>query len=357
MKKKFSSSPKKKNIKRKVVKKSFRGGNQSLITTPDIITGIKPTGSIHLGNYFGAILPLLKISKGKKVFAFVADLHALTNTTIEPETLQKDITHILCAWEACGAGDSNVIVYRQSDYPQITFLQWVLTQHTTLSTLQLGHAYKDATMNKHQTPVLGVLLYPILMSADILISGAGIVPVGQDQVQHIEMARDMARKYNSWVGKNYFIEPKSHVVESEALKGIDGRKMSKSYNNTIPIFGSEEEVRKKIMSIQTGSVPLGKPIQHEDCLVFYFHTKISPAELVSDLRRRYAKGSIGYREAKELLFESFLKYFKKERMKYNELMAQKNIGELLAKKHYNALTVYFDDRLGSIKKLTGFSAT
>ena len=306
------------------------------------LTGIKPTGKLHMGNYFGAIKPLLEMDGD--VYLFIADLHSLT---VEHENLGKDVEHIAKALIAF-SGKKKITIYKQSDFPQLTELFWILTNLTTIPQLELGHAFKDSDKNN-----IGILLYPVLMASDILLPDADIVPVGKDQEQHLEMSRELARKFNNRYGK-FFKEPKAKlVVESESIIGTDGEnKMSKSLNNTIPIFSDEEEIRKSIMSIKTDSTAQGSPCDPNNT-VNELLKLVSSEEEMKEVQNKCKEGSITYKELKELLFERFIKYFSPAREKYNSLSAS-DVDKVLSSS-YKEINKLFEDRLNEIRSLVNKS--
>ena len=306
------------------------------------LTGIKPTGKLHMGNYFGAIKPLLEMDGD--VYLFIADLHSLT---VEHENLGKDVEHIAKALIAF-SGKKKITIYKQSDFPQLTELFWILTNLTTIPQLELGHAFKDSDKKN-----IGILLYPVLMASDILLPDADIVPVGKDQEQHLEMSRELARKFNNRYGK-FFKEPKAKlVVESESIIGTDGEnKMSKSLNNTIPIFSDEEEIKKSIMSIKTDSTAQGSPCDPNNT-VNELLKLVSSEEEMKEVQNKCKEGSITYKELKELLFERFIKYFSPAREKYNSLSAS-DVDKVLSSS-YKEINKLFEDRLNEIRSLVNKS--
>ena len=296
-----------------------------------ILAGLQPTGALHLGNYFGSVRQMLDLqNEAGEMFFFIADLHALTNLGDESERCSseerlRNSEHLLCASVALGIDPKKSLVYRQSDFPQVTELAWILVCLLKHNFLTVGHAYKDA-MQSAQESDLGVFLYPVLMAADILIAGAEVVPVGKDQAQHLELTREMARKFNYIAQKEYFREPEGRVPEEIGLiPGIDGEKMSKSKGNTLPIFDSEEVLRKKIMSIVTDSTPQGEPIRPDTCLICTYLEKVMSRDAYGTVANRCSKGDITYRELKDLLIKNYLSYFREARDTYNKLMQDKKI--------------------------------
>jgi len=273
-----------------------------------VLTGIKPSGNLHLGNYFGAILPLVELQDDPKneLFVFVAEYHAL-NTMKDPQTLRKSAMDILKVYIAAGLDPQKTTIYLQSDVPEVHELAWIFSTLTTMPELMRAHAFKDAEA-KNKDIVVGTFAYPLLMAADIAIMKAQIVPVGKDQIQHIEMAREMVRDFNKTFG-SFLVEPKEKVQKDlETIPGTDGRKMSKSYKNVIPLLASNEEWRRAVFSITTGSEPIGAALDPESCNVFALHKLISKKD-IKELEKRYKEGSIGYKESKEILFENLKRKF------------------------------------------------
>ena len=300
-----------------------------------VLTGITTTGVPHLGNLVGAVLPAIKASETKDTtsFLFLADYHSLIKNS-DSELRHISSFEIAACWMACGLDPNKVIFYRQSDIPHIFELAWILSCLASKGLLNRAHAYKAATADNETNKTkdidkgvnMGLFNYPILMAADILMFKADSVPVGQDQKQHIEMTRDIALKFNHHYGE--ILTPPEAVIDKHTgvLPGIDGRKMSKSYNNTIPIFIEEEKLRKVIMKIKTNSLEPGEPKDSSDCNIFNIYKAISPKEKVDDLQKFYDEG-IAWGEAKKILFEelnSFLRPFNSE---YNKIIKDKSYVE------------------------------
>ncbi len=283
-----------------------------------IITGIKPSGQLHFGNYFGAILPFLEFQKDEQneLFVFVAQYHAL-NSIKNPKELKENTKQILKAYIALGLDPEKVTIYLQNDVPEVLELAWIFSTLTTMPELMRAHAFKDAEA-KNKDIVVGTFTYPILMAADITIMKAQLVPVGKDQIQHVEMAREMARDFNSNFGE-FLIEPKELVRKDlQTIPGTDGRKMSKSYKNVVPVIASDDEWRKAVFSITTGSEPLGAALDPKSCNIFALHKLISK-ENIKELEKRYKEGSIGYKESKEILLENIKATFGPIRDKFNSI--------------------------------------
>ncbi|MBL0946134.1 MAG: tryptophan--tRNA ligase [Hydrogenophaga sp.] len=279
--------------------------------TQRVLTGITTSGTPHLGNYVGAIRPTVRASRLDNVesFYFLADYHALIKTSGDPARVQRSTLEIAATWLACGLDPEKVTFYRQSDIPEIPELTWMLTCVTGKGLLNRAHAYKAAVDKNHEAGAepddgvtAGLFMYPVLMAADILMFNAHQVPVGRDQIQHIEMARDMASSFNHLYGEHFTL-PEAVIEEQVAtLPGLDGRKMSKSYDNTIPLFVPREQLRKLIMGIVTDSRAPGEPKATEGSALFQLYQAFASADETAALAKAYAEG-IAWGEAKQRLFE------------------------------------------------------
>jgi len=288
-----------------------------------VLTGITTSGMPHLGNLVGAVLPAIEASNHQNTssFLFLADYHSLIKNT-DSELTHSSSFEIAACWLACGLDPSKVIFYRQSDIPHIFELAWILGCLTSKGLLNRAHAYKAAISDNEEKGIkdidkgvtMGLFNYPILMAADILMFSADVVPVGQDQKQHIEMARDIALKFNHYYGE-LLTPPEAQISEvTGVLPGLDGRKMSKSYNNTIPVFADEKELKKTILKIKTNSLEPGDPKDSSECNIFSIYQAIANEEEISGLQNQYDEG-IGWGEAKKILFEhlnDFLSPYKEE---------------------------------------------
>lgn len=302
-----------------------------------ILTGVKPTGAPHIGNYIGAIRPALRLAAAhEKSYLFIADYHAL-NAVYNPALLKEDSYQVAACWLALGLDPEKTILYRQSDIPEIPELVTILSAVTPKGLMDRSHAYKasvdknvaegkdaDADVN------MGLYTYPLLMAADILIAQADIIPVGKDQVQHIEFARDMAGYFNNTFSPvlklpNYQLEAGGAV-----LPGIDGRKMSKSYGNHIPVFIDSAARRKLVMKIVTDSKLPAEPKNPDENVIFQIYAVVAKPEEVQDMRDAFTKGGMGYGDAKQKLYDVLEREFEKPTALYNELMAdRKRIDEIL----------------------------
>lgn len=305
-----------------------------------LVSGIKPTGILHLGNYFGAIKQMIDLvnSKNYESYIFLADYHSMTSLIDSKERINNS-KKILAAYLAFGLNKNKVNIFKQSDIKNITELSWIFSTITPLSMLFLSHAYKDKISNEKEIDFkninAGLFNYPILMASDILIYNADIVPVGKDQEQHIEYTREIAKKYNNTYKTNTFKYPESFFIKNnELVTGIDGRKMSKSYNNTIPIFEDENIIKKLIMSIKTDSKTPSEKKDPDESIIFNIHKLFLNEEKTKELRDKFInseKKPYSYKEAKEDLFDTILSYFKKEREKYNYFInTKKGERELLS---------------------------
>jgi tryptophanyl-tRNA synthetase len=287
------------------------------------LTGIKPTGTPHIGNYFGAILPALELAKNYTAFYFIADYHALT--TIKDGAMLKSLSYEVAAtWLALGLDYKKVTFFRQSDVPEVFELQWILSCFTPKGLLNRAHAYKAsvdqniaAQKDADDSINAGLFNYPVLMASDILMFGTNLVPVGLDQKQHIEITRDIAENFNNTYG-DLLTVPEGLIQEDlMTIPGIDGRKMSKNYNNTLPLFLPAKKLRKRVMQIQTDSKTVEESKNPDECNVFAIYKRFGSAEQIEDLRKRYLAGGLGYGTAKEELYELLEARFGDKRQKYN----------------------------------------
>jgi tryptophanyl-tRNA synthetase len=285
-----------------------------------ILTGVQSTGTPHLGNLLGAILPAIEMSSDENndSFLFIADMHSLTQIK-DGELLRENTYSTAAAWLACGLDISKTVFYRQSDIPQVTELNWYLACFYPYQRLTLAHSFKDKA-DRLEDVNAGLFTYPMLMAADILLYDAEVVPVGKDQLQHVEITRDVAGRFNNKMGTT-FIEPEAKIQKDGLLvPGTDGGKMSKSRGNIIDIFQSDKNLRKQCMSIETDSTPLEEPKNTETCNVFALYKLIAPEQKIQEMRNNYAAGNYGYGHAKQALFEALCERFKEARERYDYLM-------------------------------------
>ena len=297
-----------------------------------ILTGIQSTGTPHLGNLLGAILPAIALSKNPKneSFLFIADLHSITQIKSGAE-LRQNTYSTAAVWLACGLNVDKVIFYRQSDVPQTAELAWYLSCYFPFQRLTLAHSFKDKS-DRLEDVNAGLFTYPILMAADILLYDANFVPVGKDQLQHIEITRDVASRFNNQMGETFVI-PEA-IIENNTMyvPGTDGQKMSKSRGNIINVFLEEKALRKQIMSIETDSTPLEEPKNPNACKIFNLYKLIASETQITSLQKKYenVNKDFGYGHAKQELFELIITQFKTEREKYNYYMDNlKEVDELL----------------------------
>ncbi len=282
-----------------------------------ILTGIQPSGTPHIGNYFGAMRQIIDIQAKGETFIFLADYHSLT-TSPEPEQLRKNVLELTLNYLACGVDPEKAILFRQSDVPEVCELTWILNNVTPVGLLERAHSYKDK-IAKGFAPNNGLFSYPVLMASDILIYRSNLVPVGKDQKQHLEITRDIAIKFNNQYGEVFTIPEELIPEEVAIVPGIDGQKMSKSYNNTIPIFGREKEIKKTIMSIVTDCKGLEEPKDPEHCNVVALYKLVATAEELREMKERYRAGNYGYGHAKVALFDKLWAYFEPMRKRRAEL--------------------------------------
>ncbi|MAL99116.1 MAG: tryptophan--tRNA ligase [Alteromonadaceae bacterium] len=300
------------------------------MTKTRVLTGITTTGLPHIGNYAGAIRPAIEASRdpATESFLFLADYHALIKCQ-EPHQVRESVRAIAATWLACGLDPERVTFYRQTDVPEITELSWVLTTVTAKGLMNRAHAYKAAVQDNLDSEgadpdrgvTMGLFSYPILMAADILLFNGQRIPVGRDQTQHIEMARDIAQRFNHLYGDTFALPEAVIQDESMVLPGLDGRKMSKSYNNTIPLFADEKAFRKLINKIKTNSLEPGEPKDPDDSALFDVFAAFASADAKAQMRKAYSKG-IGWGEAKKQLFELLNEELKPMRETYQRLMKE-----------------------------------
>lgn len=285
-----------------------------------ILTGIQATGTPHLGNILGAIIPAIELSKKQEneSFLFIANMHTLTQIK-DAEVLRQNTYEIAAAWLAFGVDTEKTYFYRQSDIPEVCELAWYLSCFFPYQRLTLAHGFKDKVDRLSDVNV-GLFTYPMLMAADILLYDAEVVPVGKDQLQHLEMARDVGARFNNQMGE-VFVLPQAELQENtKYVPGTDGNKMSKSRGNIINIFLPEKELKKQVMSIETDSTPLEEPKNPNTCKVFAIYSLIASSEQVEVLRQKYLTGNFGYGHAKTELLNLILETYQKERETFSYYM-------------------------------------
>jgi len=299
------------------------------------LTGITTTGTPHIGNYVGAIRPGIAASKIPEInnYYFLADLHSLAKAE-DPKKMQQSTLEIAAAWLALGLDTDNAMFYRQSDIPEIPLLTWILTGMTAKGLMNRAHSYKAMVQANEESGsrdsdkgiMMALYSYPILMAADILMFKSTKIPVGRDQKQHVEMTRDIAQRFNHNYG-DVLVVPEAVIDDNTAvLKGLDGRKMSKSYNNIIPIFENEKKLRKLIMKIKTNSLEPGEPKDTSDSTLFDIYKAFATNDEVKDIEKQYADG-IAWGEMKQVLFEYINEHFKPARDEYQRLINDPKIVE------------------------------
>ena len=286
-----------------------------------ILTGVQSTGTPHLGNILGAILPAIEMSSNNdnEAFLFIADLHSLTQIK-DTKILQKNTLSTAAAWLACGLNIEKTVFYKQSDLAQATELAWYLSCFFPFSRLELAHSFKDKA-GRLEDVNGGLFVYPMLMAADILLYDANVVPVGKDQLQHIEMTRDVASRFHAKMGET-FVLPKAKIQQqTQLIPGTDGQKMSKSKNNTIDIFQADKSLRKQIMGIKTDSTPLEDPKDWRSCNCFAIYQLLATDIAIKKMKKNYETGGYGYGRAKQALFELICEKFASERERFSYYMA------------------------------------
>ncbi len=288
-----------------------------------ILSGIQPSGALHIGNYFGMMRPALELAQKGEAFYFIADYHALTSVD-DPAELRANVRGVALDFLACGLDPKRTVFFRQSDVPEVTELTWILSNVTPMGLLERCHSYKDK-IAKGIAPNHSLFAYPVLMAADILIYQSEIVPVGQDQKQHVEVTRDIAVKFNLKYGSpasggQAFKIPQPQIkTEVATVPGIDGQKMSKSYGNTVEIFADEKTMRKKLMSIKTDSLPVEAPKNPEGHILIDLYKLFATADEVAALSDRFRQGGVAYGDVKKAIFDKCWAYFAPYRSKRAEL--------------------------------------
>ncbi len=285
-----------------------------------ILTGIQPSGQLHIGNYFGAIKPAVDLQSRGDCTYFIADYHSMTSLT-EAEARRKNTIDVALDWLACGLDPKKNVLFRQSDVPEVCELMWMLGTLTPMGLLERAHSYKDK-IAKGISPNFGLFAYPVLMAADILLYDSNVVPVGRDQKQHVEMTRDIAIKFNHTYGETLVVPEPEIRDETAVVPGLDGQKMSKSYGNTLEIFGEEKATRKKIMGIVMDSRTPAEPKPDAGKNIAIQLLKlVAPAEIAGDHENRLRAGGLGYGDLKKALFEHYWDFFAPYRAKRAELAA------------------------------------
>jgi tryptophanyl-tRNA synthetase len=311
-----------------------------------ILSGLQPSGALHIGNYFGMMRPAVALQAEGEALYFVADYHALTSLR-DPEMLRANSRRLALDLLACGFDPERATLFRHSDVPQVTELAWILSTVAPMGLLERAHSYKDK-LARGMSANVGLFSYPILMAADILIYDSDVVPVGKDQKQHIEITRDLAVKMNETYGDVFKLPEPRIQPETETVPGIDGQKMSKSYGNNIDIFGDEKEMRKRVMSIVTDSVAVDAPKDPATSTIFKLYSLVASKDEIANMRERFLKGGTGYGEFKKELFEKLWEYFAPMRKRREEILRdQSYIDDVLANgaRRANAIADQVMDRV------------
>jgi tryptophanyl-tRNA synthetase len=283
-----------------------------------ILSGIQPTGILHIGNYLGMMRPAIALQAQGEAFYFIADYHALT-TIDDPETLRANSRRVALDFLACGLDPDRGALFRQSDVPKVTELAWILSTVTPKALLERAHSYKDKVARGLPASA-GLFTYPVLMAADILIYDSDLVPVGKDQKQHLEMTRDIAQKFNETFGDVFKLPEPQIQAATETVPGIDGQKMSKSYGNTIDIFGAEKEMRKQVMSIVTDSSPVEAPKDPTASTIFQLYSLFAAKNESEEIGEQFRRGGTGYGDFKKQLFAKVWEYFEPMRKRREEIL-------------------------------------
>jgi tryptophanyl-tRNA synthetase len=295
-----------------------------------ILSGIQPSGALHIGNYFGMMRPAVSLQAEGEALYFVADYHALTSLR-DPELLRANSRRVALDFLACGLDPGRATLFRHSDVPQVTELAWILSTVAPMGLLERAHSYKDK-LARGMSANVGLFSYPILMAADILIYDSDVVPVGKDQKQHIEMTRDLAVKMNEIYGQILKLPEPRIQPSTEIVPGMDGQKMSKSYGNNIDIFGDEKEMRKRVMSIVTDSSAVDAPKDPATSTIFKLYALVASNDEITDMRERFVKGGTGYGDFKKQLFEKLWEYFAPMRKRREEILKDESyIDDVLAR--------------------------
>jgi len=316
-----------------------------------LISGIKPTGKLHLGNYFGAMKQFIDLQNEYDSNIFIADFHALTSIQ-DRKTLEENIINIAIDYLAVGLDPKKVNLFKQSDVPEVTEANWIFNCITTMPFLMRAHSFKDAEAKNKEINV-GIFDYPLLMAADILLPGADVVPVGKDQKQHVEIARDTVEKFNRIYGDTFKLPKAIIKSEVETVPGVDGQKMSKSYNNTIPLFASDEEIKKIVMSIKTDSKSPEESKNPDEVIIYQIHKLVIDSKKDNEIRSKYNIG-IGYKEAKDLLVEDLISFIKPIREKREYWVKNPNKVKKILEKGGKKARKEISAKMHEVRKKVGF---
>ena len=316
-----------------------------------VLSGVQSSGTLHLGNYFGMMRPALALQAENDCYYFIADFHALTSRP-NPADLRERVKNVALDFLACGLDPAKTVFFRQSDVPEVQELAWMLSCICPMGLLERCHSYKDKLAHGLEADH-GLFAYPVLMAADILMYQSDLVPVGKDQKQHLEVTRDLAIRFNNHYGETFNI-PNGLIQESVAvIPGIDGQKMSKSYNNAIELFGEGKPVRKKFMSIVTDCTPMEAPKDPDKCNVFKLYSLMATPEETEELRKLYLAGGMGYGTAKQMLYEKYISYFAPMRERRKELENDPSVVESVLKDGAERARMVASETLARARKAIG----
>lgn len=318
-----------------------------------VLSGIQPSGTLHIGNYFGMMRPSVELQAENECYYFIANYHALTTSPVAEELRQRTF-QVAVDFLACGLDPEKTTFFRQTDIPQVLELTWILSCLTPIGLLERCHSYKDKVA-RGIIPNHGLFTYPVLMAADILAYGSHLVPVGKDQKQHLEVTRDLAIRFNNQYGE-LLVVPDPMIQEDVAIiPGLDGQKMSKSYDNTIEIFGEGKPVRKKFMKIVTDSTPVEDPKNPDSCNVFALYKLFATPGELADMRRTYLAGGMGYGHAKQALYEKYEAYFAEMRERRRELLAKPDVVEEILQEGARRARATAEGIMGPVREAVGIA--
>jgi tryptophanyl-tRNA synthetase len=316
-----------------------------------ILSGIQPSGVLHIGNYFGMMKPAIALQAEGETLYFIADYHALTSVR-DPEALRENSRRVALDFLACGLDPERATLFRHSDVPQVTELAWILSTVAPMGLLERAHSYKDK-LARGLPATVGLFSYPVLMAADILIYDSDVVPVGKDQKQHIEITRDLAVKMNETFGQIFKLPEARIQAATETVPGIDGQKMSKSYGNNIDIFGDDKEMRKRVMSIVTDSTPMEAPKDPTKSAIFKLYSLVASKDEIATMHERFLKGGTGYGDFKKQLFEKLWEYFAPMRKRREEILADKSYIDAVLSKGASRANEIADQVMKRVREAVG----
>ncbi|MBE2205255.1 MAG: tryptophan--tRNA ligase [Chthoniobacterales bacterium] len=316
-----------------------------------ILSGIQPSGTPHLGNYFGMMKPAIELQEKGEAFYFIADLHALT-TVQDAATLRANSRELAVDFLACGLDPARAVFFRQSDVPAVTELAWILSTVTPMGLLERCHSFKDKTARGFAASH-GLFAYPVLMAADILIYDSDLVPVGRDQKQHLEVTRDIAGKINETFGETFKLPEPSIREETAIVPGLDGAKMSKSYGNTIEIFAPENVLKKKVMGIKTDSTPVESPKPTENSAILGLYKLVASPEDYQAMEADFLQGGVGYGDLKKRLFAGIWEYFSVHRARRAEILADTGLVDRVLEEGAQKARHVSDSVMARVRKAVG----